>query len=113
MTTELPAYLLREDTKHTKSRKQERRSAKKYGGHLTAGSGSKWNKGDVNAGEYKIECKRTDKKSITVKLEWLLTIRDHAFAARMKPAVEIELQDEVWVMIPASDFKELINFERG
>lgn len=104
---DLPEYLLREETSHSKSRRQEKKGAKKYGGYTTTGSGNKADKGDVNAGGYKIEFKRTDKKSISVTLEWLEKIKEQAFAARMKPALEIEIQDESWTMIPSEDFKLL------
>lgn len=83
-------------------------SAKRYGGRVTIGSGNKGDKGDVNAGEFKIECKRTDRDSLSLKGEWLRKIRDEAFVARMKPALEIEIKDETWVMVTAEDFKNLI-----
>lgn len=100
----LPKYLAGDLSPKDKSKRQEKKTAKRLGGMVTLGSGNKHIKGDVSAGDYRVECKRTDKESISIKREWLLKIKDEAFADRVKPALEIEIQDESWIMIPVDDF---------
>lgn len=104
-------YLNRPDTPYTRSQKQEKDAAKRYGGRTTSGSGNKRDKGDVSiyAG-VRLEAKRTDKNSISVKKEWLQKISEEAFAERQRPAVEIEIQDEQWVLIPELEFRNYIEY---
>ena len=66
------------------SNKQEKTVAKSLGGKKVANSGAtSFNKGDVIAGDFLIECKTTtatSKASFSIKREWLEKNREEAFA---------------------------------
>ena len=65
------------------SDKQEKKVAKAVGGRQTANSGAtKFQKGDVLTPGWFIECKTTvtDKKSFSIKEEWLYKMREEGFA---------------------------------
>ena len=64
------------------SNKQEKAVAKAVGGKQTANSGATaFSKGDVQAGEFLIECKTsvTQKKAFSIKEEWLDKLREETF----------------------------------
>jgi len=84
----LPDYLKDKSSKK-KSMDQEKRIAKK--GFVTPCSGAFWGmKGDVIQGDYMIEAKRTDKKSMSVKEEWLEKAYQEAISSKMEPGIELE-----------------------
>lgn len=65
------------------SSKQEKQVAKKLGGRQVANSGATtFSKGDVRTDNWLIECKTctTQKKSFSIKLDWLIKNREEAFA---------------------------------
>lgn len=65
------------------SDKQEKKVAKAVGGKQTANSGATmFSKGDVRTDVFLIECKTTtaDKKSFSIKEDWLLKNEEEAFA---------------------------------
>lgn len=65
------------------SRRQESRVAKSVGGKVVANSGATaFHKGDVNTDMFLIECKTCmeDKKSFSIKEEWLDKNTEEAFA---------------------------------
>lgn len=83
-----PNYL-NPKTPKEKSKAQEKRIAKK--GFVTPGSGAFWPyKGDVIQGKYLIEAKRTDKKSMAVKEEWLEKIFREAIQSGKEPGIELD-----------------------
>ena len=105
---------------------QENKLAKKFGGKRVRGSGSsKFSKADIrdvscmnNNGDvvdFLVECKQTDKASISIKLEWLKKITRQANAVEQEPAVAVEIKggsndplcERNWVMIPARVFEKL------
>ena len=91
--SKLPNYLA-ELTPKQKSQKQEKNLAKK--GFVTPGSGSVWLfKGDVVFNDYLVEAKRTDKKSMSVKGEWLEKIFKEALAVGKSAGVELEIGDYI------------------
>lgn len=61
------------------AKRQEKSAAKTLGGRTTVGSGNKGMKGDVWAGNLMVECKSTDKRSISLKLDWLEKLVREAF----------------------------------
>ena len=68
---------------------QEKRIAKK--GFVTPSSGAYWAfRGDVIQGDYMIEAKRTDKKSMSVKEEWLEKNYKDAVSSKREPGIELE-----------------------
>lgn len=67
------------------SNRQERKVAKAVGGRKTANSGAtNFNKGDVVTANWLIECKTctSEKKSFTIKKDWLDKNKEEAFACR-------------------------------
>src|ERR1017187_8155679 len=85
----IPSYL-NELTPKQKSQKQEKNLAKK--GFVTPGSGAFWPfKGDVVFSDYLVEAKRTDKKSMSVKEEWLKKIFEESIVANKSAGIEIEI----------------------
>lgn len=84
----LPKYFDPESPKR-KSINQEKRIAKK--GFRTPKSGSFWGlKGDVRQGNYLIEAKRTDAKSMSVKEEWLEKVYNDAVTESKEAGIELE-----------------------
>ena len=102
----LPKYLTEPDwkTRKDKSKKQENRIAKQTGGRTIAGSGSGRTKGDVNTKFFKIEAKRTDKESISLRKDWLRKISSEALSEGKRPALLFEVDGEEWAIILKMDF---------
>ncbi len=95
---------------------QENRVARKVDGKRQAGSGaSDYAKGDVDAKEFLVECKKTEKGSLRVTKKWLNKISLEANGVQKWPALAIEIQggpdepmcDRDWVAIPARVFRKL------
>ena len=85
---------LTEKTPKQKSQKQEKNIAKK--GFVTPGSGAIWPfKGDVVFEDYLVEAKRTDKKSMSVKEDWLEKIFKEALAVGKSAGIELEIGDYI------------------
>jgi len=96
-------------------RVSERRTGKRIGGRSTVASGSvDTDKGDIDAGNFLIECKSTIKDSINVKLSYLAKIRGEALSNDRLPAFAITFTrgngdpraGGKWVAIPEHIFKE-------
>lgn len=91
----IPRWMSKE-SKQLKSKLQEKRLTKSLSKTCSvrgqAGSGSLWGaKGDVRTKLNLIECKRTDKKSMVLKEEWLDKIRKEAIKDNRIPALAIEV----------------------
>lgn len=102
-----------------KSMDQEDRVAKRVGGYRQKASGAlPGNRGDVKGVELLGECKRTDKKSISITLAYLEKITHEAVAYDKIPAVAIEFGDTPklvsrdWVMVPADFMQDLLEAYR-
>lgn len=115
----IPKYFY-SDRKQKKSKKQEVRLAKKLGGKRQKGSGSQpHNKGDVRCIDLLAEAKRTDKKSISIKVQYLEKIVKESLAYDCVPAVAIAFEDvpklvpKDWVLVPAEFLRELLDLYRG
>jgi hypothetical protein len=66
-------------TDHMKrSRQQERRGARAYGGVVNSGSGSQRRKNDVRSPGFDVEFKSTTKRSYSLKLDDLKKAANHA-----------------------------------
>jgi len=116
---DIPKYFF-DDRKRKKSMKQEDRLAKKLGGRRQKASGAvPHSRGDVRTVELLTEAKRTDKKSISIKVDYLAKITKEATAYNCIPAVAIAFEntptmvDKDWVMIPSSFLEELLDCFRG
>jgi len=108
-------YKSKRDVKDCGWKKQERRVAKKVGGKVQPGSGSKdFAKGDIKEESFLVECKFTEKQSIRVELKWLKKISREAMAEGKIPALSVEIQHDDhltaqdWTMIPTEALKELL-----
>lgn len=111
-----PKWFGKNDTPRDKADKQERDAAKKYGGRKTIGSGNKiHDKADVHIKRGRIaldpksirlECKRTDAESISLKKEYIdKLIRETS--AREFWALELMIQDRKVYVIDAGTFSFL------
>lgn len=118
----LPGYFSgnREKKKRKKSMRQEDRVADALGGYRQKASGAlAGNRGDVKGVELLGECKRTDKKSISITLAYLEKITMEAVSYDRIPAVAIEfgntpkLVSKDWVMVPSDFMQELLEAFRG
>jgi Holliday junction resolvase len=127
----IPDYMTRDPrSKKKKSKRQERRVAKKTDGRVQRGSGSQtFHKGDVRSVEMLVECKRTDKHSLSIKKEWLRKLWREAVGYAKVPALSIEFSsmdlestniflepheiiERDWIMVPASFLRQLIEISR-
>jgi Holliday junction resolvase len=96
---------LRSTDKLDRSRKQEKRLAKSFGGKTRPGSGNKeFYKGDIKSKIHLIEAKTTEKKQIILKLEWLEKIRTEACRYGRIPALAIEIGGHNYIVIQEDDF---------
>jgi hypothetical protein len=109
-----------------RSRKQEDRIAIKLGGHRRPRSGGmQWSKhdkttedGDLTTPEFQVEHKRTDKKSISIKREYLDKVTEGARKFGKDPAVVITFQepgkpsspDEDWILVPLEVARRILGY---
>ena len=105
---------IRSETSHEKVRFHEDRAASVFGGKRHAGSGAfQGLKSDASSDDFQIECKRTDKDSLSFKVQWLDKISTEALGVGKIPAMHIELQNcehhKRWVVIPEQIFQMLLN----
>jgi Holliday junction resolvase len=97
-----------------RSRRQEERSARLYGGRRNPGSGNGWaHKGDVRTPALLIENKYTGKEQVTIKRLDLKKICDEATAEGRTPVFGVELSGEHYVVLPEADFLEVLGDGRG
>lgn len=110
-----------------RSRKQEDRIANKLGGRRLPRSGGRhWSKydkttddGDIATPDLHVEHKRTDKKSISVKREWLEKVREGAAKFGKHPALVITFEDpskpysqpEDWIMVPLDVARQVFGYD--
>ena len=102
-----------------KSKRQESRLAKMLGGRRQPASGAlDFAKGDVKTDLLLLEAKRTGKKSLGVKAEWLEKITREARAEGRIPALSIELPTNHatptdWTMVPTEFLRDLLGGRDG
>jgi len=118
----IPSYFTGREQKkqRAKSIAQEKRVAKSVGGRRQKASGAlPGAKGDIRSVELLGECKRTDKKSISITLEYLAKITQEAGYYNKIPCVAIEIAsppkfvNKDWVLLPAGFVQELMEVYRG
>jgi hypothetical protein len=93
-------------SKRDPSKVQEEKAAKRIGGRKTFASGAlPFDKGDaVNRRlKLRLECKRTDKESLSIKRTWLTKLKGNLVRGEI-PVVNIEIQDEGWYLIRPEEF---------
>lgn len=120
--SKLPSYFSGNDKKkqRKKSIAQEKRISERIGGRRQKASGAlPGAKGDVRSVELLNECKRTDKKSISITLEYLQKITQEASFYNCVPSVSIEIEsppkfvNRDWILLPAGFVQELLEVYRG
>jgi len=118
----IPSYFAGREQKkqRAKSMAQENRVAKSVGGRRQKASGALPGvRGDVRSVELLGECKRTDKKSISITLDYLEKITKEAGYYNKIPCVAIEIQsppkfvNRDWVLLPAGFVQELLEAYRA
>ena len=117
-----PKWMDPNRTKTNKANDTEKRIAKQLGVKRHAKSGglkwSKWSKetqnADLKGKKWAYEVKRTDKKSISIKVDWLQEIEKGAQSTGTNPALVItfdaleKTHQADWVLIPLNVFQGLL-----
>lgn len=99
-----------------RSRKQEASVAQELSGaRVMPGSGNTWHsKGDVKSPRYLVECKTTENKSYSLKVEELSKLVLQATLARRLPVMQVELGNgSKWAVIEWDLFLEAFGDESG
>jgi len=118
----MPAYFAgrEQKQKRAKSIAQENRVARRVGGSRQKASGAvPGSRGDIKSVELLGECKRTDKKSISITLEYLEKITQEASYYNKIPCVAIEIAsppkfvNRDWILLPAGFVQELLDVYRA
>jgi len=74
--------------------------ASDFGGRVQPGSGCfSHRKGDVDSEEFLIECKRTDAKSISLKLSWLHKIEREAAEEGKEGLLLLDIDGHEYVVL--------------
>ena len=77
----------------------EKLIADKFKGKVVCGSGApKFFGGDVETEEYLIECKCTDKKSRSLKIDEWNKIKKQALSRSKMPMYVIQIQNEIFII---------------
>ena len=93
------------------SRRQEIRTAQRYGGYTNPGSGNGWQyKNDVRTERFSFECKTTRSRSFSLKLDDLLTAETHALSEGRDMVFSIEMGGRTWQLLPQDVFDDLAGF---
>ena len=86
-----PGWLDKKDNPRKFSQRSEKKIARKMGGRLTPGSGSRWHsKGDIATPDELVEVKSTANESMTVHRQWLEKIREEAIKVCKNPVVVLD-----------------------
>jgi len=102
------AVLKRPPRGMTSSKRQEKKTAREFGGRRTQGSGNKWHdKGDVKTPKFLIECKTTDAASYRLDKATIQKIQIEAAMAGKEPVLRIDIQGLELAVIPVYLFKNL------
>lgn len=107
--------------KYKRSKKHEERIGHALHGRRIPRSGglswSSWDSktagADIRGSGFKIEHKRTERKSLSITLDWLLKVREGAAISMLEPALAFTfergpLKPEDWVAVPLDVFERLI-----
>ncbi|GIW22509.1 MAG: hypothetical protein KatS3mg068_1516 [Candidatus Sericytochromatia bacterium] len=100
-----------------KANLQEKKTSKKLGINLTKNSGAGKVKADLISHKKKVivECKRTDKNSISLKKEWIEKLESESKLTNLLPLIEIQFCDKSYYLIADSEFtiENFLNFLRN
>ena len=94
--------------------KQEKRTAKKYGGTRTPQSGAGWaHKNDVRTDRFLIENKTTsNKSSISLKAKDLEGVTRNAIVSGRDAVLQFDLNGRRYVVLNEDDFIELAGLDQ-
>jgi len=96
------------DDKLARSQAQEKRIAKRTGGSRNAGSGNGWiRKHDVTSDGVLWEMKTTNKRTLTLKVDDLESLRREAWALGSRPMMHLELGGRSYVLMEESDYFDI------
>jgi hypothetical protein len=102
------SFINREKTIKDKATMQEKRIAKRNKLRTTIASGAKhFDKADIKGKHIRIECKRTDKRQIIIKKEWLEKLERETTVSDI-PVMNIEIQNENWYLVRQSEFDYIL-----
>lgn len=106
------------DARLRRSQDQEKRVARVVGGEVNPGSGNRWNRrNDVRESEKLWEMKRTDGRSISVKLSDLEAVRKRAILDGCDEVMHLEFgmrhTKRRYVVIPEDDYFQLVEDAGG
>lgn len=110
--------VIKKGSEHNIGNVAERNLAKRLKGRPTVSSGAKeHDKGDVDLGNYLLECKATEAASISIKLDWLAKISRESLCVNKLPALAIQFMEDgrlhrngSWVMIREDDFNDYLSY---
>ena len=84
--------------------RQERHVAKATGGKRNAGSGSGWlHPNDIRQEDFLWECKQTDGKSISIKLDDWEKLRKNAYLSGRRPGMHLQIGRRRLLVIEETD----------
>src|SRR5579862_9282445 len=90
---------------HRRSKLQEARAARDYGGRTQPGSGNQWHsKADVKTPTELVECKTTTKGSYSLKAADLGKLWKQAITEYKTPVFEIEFDGLTCVVLDKNDY---------
>lgn len=102
-----------------KANLQEKKASKRLKINQTSLSGAKNIKADLVSHKKRllVECKRTDKNSISIKKEWIEKLESESRLTNLLPIIEIEFGNKHYYLIADSNFKidnflEFLNVNR-
>lgn len=97
----------------------ERRTGKVFNARMTVGSGAFRQKSDgefqTASQDFRFENKATEKKSMSLKRDWLEKITREAHGSQQVPLLTIQFMDGInlrpfgaWVCLPEAEFKRML-----
>jgi hypothetical protein len=99
-------------TTRSRSKKQEKKIAKDFGGYATFNSGATLGQNDVLTSSFEFECKTTTKSSYTVKLAEMKVLEKKAHVNKI-PVFVIQFEDaqKSYALIDLETFKNMAEKE--
>lgn len=105
----LPKFKSDSNKTRVRSKRQEQKLAKDFGGRVTVNSGAKFSENDVLSADFDIEAKTTGGKGYRITVAELKKIRDKAHAGRVPiEVIEFSEHGETYVVIALHEFFNLI-----
>ncbi len=101
--------MLKDKTKHQRSKAQEDRVASQTGGKKTPGSGNKfYAKGDVKTKHILVECKTTKNDSYSLKKDDFERLMDQALSKALDPVFQVDMPNLSLAIVPWANFMTML-----